>query len=391
MASVTSQALLLQGANAVAARPGWHWPLSIAPDTPIWRDRSLFSDNAWLAVRAFTASVVPKSNTWQPPLSAPDYLKSHPLRSSITDASSFTGNWLSSAGIVPAATPAYIGWQQELSVSRVTKHPIWADESSYDGVAWFQAASIVSPAAGFLARTSGLDATHINAYTALINGLIADGIWAKLDVLHIYATQDSTTALLNLVSTSYNGTANGLPSFSIDLGYTGTSGSTTKYIDTGFNATTAISPHFTTNSAHVSYWPINNTFDTNCPMGVFNALGQGTFVNPRYSTGDAFYRINSQGVGGVATASSIGHHIANRSGGAASQGYKNGASVITDATGAVATQNNNFYTLAGNNQGTPGGGPWQIAMASIGESLDATQAGNFYTRLRTYMTAVGVP
>jgi hypothetical protein len=32
-----------------------------------------------------------------------------------------------------------------------------------------------------------------------------------------------------------------------------------------------------------------------------------------------------------------------------------------------------------------------MAAISIGSSLDATQAANFYARLRTRMTAVGVP
>ena len=93
--------------------------------------------------------------------------------------------------------------------------------------------TVSNPAADFLARTTGLDATHTNAYTALINGLVTDGIWDKLDVFHIYATQDSTTAKLNLVSSSFTATANGSPTFTADRGFTGVNGSSTVYIDTG--------------------------------------------------------------------------------------------------------------------------------------------------------------
>src|SRR4051812_41014056 len=89
-------------------------------------------------------------------------------------------------------------------------------------------------ASAFLARTSALDATHTAAYSALICGLVSDGIWTKFDVLHIYATQDDTTALLNLVSTSYTGTANGGITFTTDRGYTGTDLSATKFISTNF-------------------------------------------------------------------------------------------------------------------------------------------------------------
>jgi hypothetical protein len=72
------------------------------------------------------------------------------------------------------------------------------------------AATHVPPASGdaaettaFLARTTGLDATHTNAYKALINGLVADGVFAKLDALYICAAQDLATARLNLVSSSF--------------------------------------------------------------------------------------------------------------------------------------------------------------------------------------------
>src|SRR5438105_2736087 len=59
-------------------------------------------------------------------------------------------------------------------------------------------------ATNLLARTTGLDAAHIAAYKALLNGLTADGIFNSdgtsnfLDALYIWATQDQTTADLNL-------------------------------------------------------------------------------------------------------------------------------------------------------------------------------------------------
>ena len=81
--------------------------------------------------------------------------------------------------------------------------------------------TVPSESAVFLARTSGLDTTHVNAYTALIDGLVADGVWSKFDVLRIYATQNSTTALLNLKSSSFTAVTHGSPSFTADRGFTG--------------------------------------------------------------------------------------------------------------------------------------------------------------------------
>src|SRR5258706_16256620 len=82
-------------------------------------------------------------------------------------------------------------------------------------------AGLCASAAAFLARTSGLDATHTNAYINLICGLVSDGIFSKLDALYIFATQDSTTAMLNLISTSFTAsTFSGTLTFTTDRGYT---------------------------------------------------------------------------------------------------------------------------------------------------------------------------
>src|SRR5208282_4996530 len=69
-------------------------------------------------------------------------------------------------------------------------------------------------ATAFIARTSGLSTTEKNAYTAMICGMVTDGTWSLLDVLYIFATNNTTTAALNLVSSSFNGTVTGSMSFS---------------------------------------------------------------------------------------------------------------------------------------------------------------------------------
>src|ERR1039457_3408340 len=73
----------------------------------------------------------------------------------------------------------------------------------------------------FLARTSGLSGTETTAYTNLINGLVSDGTWSLLDALYIFATNSTTTANLNLISTSFGLTQHGTVTFSADHGYTG--------------------------------------------------------------------------------------------------------------------------------------------------------------------------
>lgn len=95
----------------------------------------------------------------------------------------------------------------------------------------------------FLARTSGLDATHTNAYKTLINGLVTDGIcsdasWGGVKLLYLFGTADTTTALLNLPSATFNGTAVNAPTFNADQGYKFIGGIADSRIDTAFNPTT---------------------------------------------------------------------------------------------------------------------------------------------------------
>jgi hypothetical protein len=252
-------------------------------------------------------------------------------------------------------------------------------------------ATDLGPVPAFLQRTSGLDATHVSAYTALINGLVADNVWFKLDMLHIYATQDSTTALLNLVSTNYGGVANGSPTFTADRGFTGTDTSNTIFIDTNFNPTTAVSPNFVQNSAHLSGWNLTNAQDARPFMGVSSG-SYNTDIFPLFTDGKAYFFCNDNGGGiSVANANGTGHYLANRSGSSATQGYKNGSSIVTGSPGSLAPINSNMTTISQHSGAGHLGAGNQMAMASIGSSLSSTDATNFYNRLRTYMTAVGVP
>ncbi len=251
--------------------------------------------------------------------------------------------------------------------------------------------------AQFLARTSGLDSAHRNAYISLINGLIVLGIWQKLDLLYIFAAPNSATALQNLIKNSFNGTANGTPSFTSYQGFTGVDASTTVYIDTGFNPSTA-GGNYVQNSAHISAW--SNTNAASSPTGgvLLGVLSGGveTDILPRYNgSTDIYFRINdSVGSASSATnASSIGHYISNRSGASATQGYKNGISVATPNASSGALANGNIFVLATDSVGVGAtlGGGYQLTMASVGGNLSATDSLNFYNLLRTYMTAVGVP
>ena len=125
-------------------------------------------------------------------------------------------------------------------------------------VAWDGgAAPTHSPQAlAYLARTVGGNEGGNGANIAtLIDGLVSDGVWAKLDALYVLAQQNATDALLNLVGTSYSLTPGTFSderaiTFTPYQGYSGfISG-----MDSGFNPAAAPSPNFTQNSASIGGW-----------------------------------------------------------------------------------------------------------------------------------------
>jgi hypothetical protein len=255
-------------------------------------------------------------------------------------------------------------------------------------------------AAAFLARTTGLDATHIAAYTALLDGLDADELSCKLDVLHIYATQDSDTALLNLIQNKYNGTIHGSPSFTADSGFAGVDVSSSVYIDTGFNPVTATSPNYQQDTAHMSAWQVDNVNSDGPALGsanattVFDDFSDAAFMMTR-GTGANYsvFRLNqqlNQSLWGPFISDPRGHWLMSRESGANGWLYLDGV-VGLGFTGSSGIPNRKMYSLGGNFNGAAIGSAGRLAMISIGGGLSATDAANLYSHVRTYMTAVGVP
>lgn len=247
----------------------------------------------------------------------------------------------------------------------------------------------------FIVRTSGLDSVHRDAYRDLICGLVTDGIWDKLDILRVYATQDSTTALLNLKSSSYTGTVHGSPTFTADLGFTGSDGSSTIYIDSGFNPSTA-GGNYTQNSAHISAWFIN-TAAHDPPNGYSTGLGGGglgteAYVWPRYSVdGKSYCRINATDAGNPGTPAGYDGMFGGDRDDLNNIYYRNATNFFSGTPLSKPLLNLKFYELGYNNNGTANGSGSQQAMFSVGAHLSSAEWTSFYGRVRTYMTAVGVP
>lgn len=243
----------------------------------------------------------------------------------------------------------------------------------------------------FIARTSGLDATHTNAYKELLDGLTEDGLFNSdgttnyFDFLYIFATQDATTALLSLVNSTFDASNANSLTFTADDGFTGDS-TVGHYINSNFNSTTASSPKYTRNSAHISAWSLTSSASGGQIVSLVGNPNNTTNIITRLPGDETYMRVNDNSASGAIATNTdgSGHYIGNRSAFSARQAYKNGSSMGTyGSVDSGLLENLNIEFLESSNI--------QIAAGSAGASLDATQASNFYNRLRTYMTAVGVP
>jgi hypothetical protein len=242
-----------------------------------------------------------------------------------------------------------------------------------------------------------VSAARRTAVTTLITGLMQDGVWFKLDRLWLFAAENEKSALVDLVGRTL-ATAVGSPTFTTDRGYTGVNDSTTVYIDSGYNFTTS-AVNFTTNACHISAWCVTNIASTGnggCLGGGGGGSNNGTAaLYDTFSDGNVYARINDGTFSGSlgAPGTRAGHWIANRSGASATQAYQNGSLFGSPNAAAGSVQNINcaflaYRVVAGV---VSNGSPNQVAAGSVGGNLSSTDAANLYSRLRTYMTAVGVP
>jgi hypothetical protein len=176
-----------------------------------------------------------------------------------------------------------------------------------------------SQAATFLARTSGLSGTETAAYTTMICGMVSDGTWSLLDALYIFATNNTTTANLNLVSASFGITQVGTVTFA-DTGYTGDG--STGALNTGFVPASGI--NYLQNSASIGVYILTSRTGTS---GNVTEIGSNNGNGSVSSIGNVLsfplYGVND-GTNGYSISTTRGSFIATRLTSSTSSMYLNG-------------------------------------------------------------------
>lgn len=247
----------------------------------------------------------------------------------------------------------------------------------------------------FINRTSGTSATEKAAYQTMICGMVSDGTWSSLDALYIFATNTTTTAGLNLVSTSYTLTVHGTLTFTADSGWLGDG--STGFLDTGM-AATAAGLNFTQNSATVGLYDLASGGQTS-PIQMGEDAATNFDVNfgvmQTAAGGRDEATLTSTGQQTTADANTNGSYLLTRTGSASTTLYRNGSSFATLTSTSGSLSNCNIYIFADNGSSCPAGSAGgfasdKLSAAFIGGGLNSTQAGKVQSRINAYMTALGI-
>jgi hypothetical protein len=228
--------------------------------------------------------------------------------------------------------------------------------------------SLDPAAAALIARMTGAPSEARAALIdALVRGLKAAGIWAKLDMLHVLAAHDEQAARRNWVANAYNLAAVNAPGFTADRGFTGDGA--TSYLDTGFQPGVSSGAHAQQNDNHLGLWCRTNVSGAGIDAGSTNHS-----VNANNS-GNLSTRNMAAATNTVGAGTSIGHSLVSRTGSAGYSRYKNGASLGDASQASAAATALNLFVCCRNASGVAAAlGPRQKAAVQSRAALSASDA-----------------
>lgn len=224
----------------------------------------------------------------------------------------------------------------------------------------------------------------------LIGALKTAGVWAKLDVLQIYAAHDQQAALLNWIANASNATAVASPSWIADRHFAGNG--TSSYIDTGFNP--SLSSLSAQNDATLGYWSNASVSALAYTLGI---IGTGPFwsMHGRVNAASVYASVN-HGSGSPPTFAQTyaQKNIAiTRDGASSLKVYARGSQFATDASASGARPNGNYFV--GGSDNVPNvtklyqPNTWPVSAFYYGKALSAGEHAAFDAALSIYMKAAG--
>lgn len=220
----------------------------------------------------------------------------------------------------------------------------------------------------------------------LIRALKAGGVWTSLDRLWLFASENATQALTDLVARAV-ATLPVAPAFTANRGYLGDAA--TAYINLGVAAsglTQGVQDSF-----HLSFYM--RDYDAATTMVVGSVTGGSGFqtLAGQTAANAAIPHINDAGgAAETVVTSGNGHYHIERNSSTVQQITKNGVDMNTTSAVSSSRSSTNLYALARNQAGTADTfAGSRLAAVSLGAALGSPGRANFAAALNTYMTAVG--
>jgi len=229
----------------------------------------------------------------------------------------------------------------------------------------------------------------------LIENLISTGVWAKLDVLKVYACGQEASSLLNWIADANNSLAVNFSSsdFSVDAGFT--SDGLTKWINSGYNP--SLGTNYLLNSASFGVWYLNDVAASNrFSHGVTIPLAEKTWLKPGSDTIPGAWALNSgiQAQASATQSGTSGFHLVTRNNATNCQYYKDGVLKLNASQASTTIPNGFMYELGHNyKDATPYNvrdiTEFQIAVSFAGGGLTAQNVTDLNDNLNTYLSGLG--
>lgn len=202
------------------------------------------------------------------------------------------------------------------------------------------------------------------------------GVLARLDQL-CFMAMDEAGSLLNWVALGLTPSNNGMP-----FGTKGFESNGVGYIDTGFNPTTAASPKYQLNAAHVGIYISDNVGPTTSGNVALGHTGTArTIIYPLATAANTGYRINSGATNNFSGNPYHGHPgflLVNRAGANTTRMLHDGNLIYSAGSDAAAGLPATNLTIARSGTTVFGGGKyagWSIGNSlSVGGTFDQEQA-----------------
>ena len=214
----------------------------------------------------------------------------------------------------------------------------------------------------------------------LVLDLVADGLWDKLDVLHLFCLHTAQAGLINAVSSSFTAINNGCV-FTAGSGFSG-SGVATAYIDTAF-APASASGHWAQTSAQFSV-TIGALGSDAAPLVTRAATGVANYLN--YTTTPTLTARVNKGSSGPTSAAALpsGATVTATRTGNVTDLYVNGVSAATETLAPDALDANNILLLGNGSNGTN----TPMRVFACGSGFTATDAALYRAHVNSFLSAI---